>query len=133
MQLLQKQDKLQLEYNMLMKSTEVKSEDVEIILLPFGSKPTEARFLISLFVDVSQLETRTCKSESDTAMLLIIFSGTDWNRITPQLHFSKSLEEALGGPTLNLPPSPSDKFLMDYVLEVKKCITDKVYKFHFNL
>ncbi|XP_034173802.1 BRISC and BRCA1-A complex member 2 [Osmia lignaria lignaria] len=134
MQLLQKQDKLQLECNMLMTSTEVKSEDVEMILLPFGSKPTEARFVISLSVDVSQLEARTYKSESDTAMLLIIFSGTDWNRIIVQIFFSKSLEEALGGPrALNLPPLPPDKFLIDYVPEVKKCITDKINSINQSL
>ncbi|XP_029032777.1 BRISC and BRCA1-A complex member 2-like [Osmia bicornis bicornis] len=134
MQLLQKQDKLQLECNMLMTSTEVKPEDVEMILLPFGSKPTEARFVISLSVDVSQLEARTYKSESDAAMLLIIFSGTDWNRIIAHIFFSKSLEEALGGPrALNLPPLPPNKFLIDYIPEVKKCITDKINSINQSL
>ncbi|OAD61575.1 BRCA1-A complex subunit BRE, partial [Eufriesea mexicana] len=99
-QLLQKQSRLQLEYNMLMESTEIKPEDVEIILLPCSSKPVEARFLISLSVDLSQLQIRTCKSESDVAILLIIFSGADWSRITPQLDISKSLEKIFSGTVL---------------------------------
>ncbi|XP_003699445.1 BRISC and BRCA1-A complex member 2 [Megachile rotundata] len=127
MQLLQKQERLQLEYDMLMKSTLVKPEDVEMILLPSGSKPTEARFLINLSVDVSQLESRTCDSETDTAMLFIVFSGTDWNRVTPQLYLSKTLEKAFDGhPALNLPHFSADKLLIDYVAEVIKCIRDKI-------
>lgn len=127
MQLLQKQERLQLEYDMLMKSTQVKPEDVEMILLPSGSKPTEARFLINLSVDVSQLESRTCDAEIDTAMLFVVFSGPDWNRVTPQLYFSKTLEKAFGGHgTLNLPHFPVGKLLIDYVAEVIKCIRDKI-------
>ncbi|XP_033191409.2 BRISC and BRCA1-A complex member 2 [Bombus vancouverensis nearcticus] len=126
-QLLQKQARLQLEYNMLMNSGEVKTEDVEVILLPSSSKPMEARFLISLSVDVSQLEIRTCKSESDIAMLLVTFSGTDWSRITPQLYFSKSLEESLSGTgELHLPHFPSDTYLLRYIPKVKKYIAGKV-------
>lgn len=110
-----------------MNSGEVKTEDVEVILLPSSSKPTEARFLISLSVDVSQLEIRTCKSESDIAMLLVTFSGTDWSRITPQLYFSKSLEESLSGTgELHLPHFSSDTYLLRYIPKVKKYIAGKV-------
>ncbi|KAF3420733.1 hypothetical protein E2986_00602 [Frieseomelitta varia] len=124
-QLLQKQTRLQLQYNMLISSAEV--EDVEVILLPFSSKPTEVRFLISLSVDLSQLQNRTSKSESDIVMLLVTYCGVDWNRITPQLHFSKSLEETLGGTgELRLPQFPSDTSLVQYILKIKKYVAGKV-------
>ncbi|CAL7934392.1 unnamed protein product [Xylocopa violacea] len=126
-QLLQKQTRLQIEYHMLMESTEMKQENVEMILLPFSSKPTEAKFLINLTVDLSKLQTRTCNSETDTAMLLVVFSGTDWNRIIPQLYFSKSLEEILGRTdTLSIPPFPPDQYLLNYVQRIKKYISDKI-------
>lgn len=110
---------------MLISSAEV--EDVEVILLPFSSKPTEVRFLISLSVDLSQLQNRTSKSESDIVMLLVTYCGVDWNRITPQLHFSKSLEETLGGTgELRLPQFLSDTSLVQYILKVKKYVAGKV-------
>ncbi|KOC70040.1 BRCA1-A complex subunit BRE [Habropoda laboriosa] len=126
-QLLEKQIRLQFEYNTLMRPPEVNPEDVEMILLPFNSKPTEARFLIRLSVDVSQLPNRTCKSKNDTAMLLVTFSGADWDRITPQLHFSKSLKEILGGTGgLHLPHFPPRQILINYVLDIKKYIAERV-------
>ncbi|XP_076673061.1 BRISC and BRCA1-A complex member 2 [Andrena cerasifolii] len=126
-QLLQKQERLQLEYTMLMQSGEVKPEDVEMVLLPLASKPTEARFLVSLTVDVSKLPHRTCESKTDVAMLLVTYRGPDWNYITPQLQFSKSLENIFVGPNvLRLPHFLCDTFLADYVLEIKKCIAGKI-------
>lgn len=112
---------------MLMQSKEVKPEDMEMILLPLASKPTEARFLVSLTVDVSEVPQRTRESKSDMALLLVTFRGPDWNHITPQLQLSKSLEHIFGGPnTLHLPHFSSDTFLADYVLLIKKCIAGKV-------
>ena len=126
-QLLEKQDRLQLEYTMLMESGNVKPEDVEMILLPLASKPTEARFLVSLTVDVSEVPHRTRESKTDMAMLLVTFRGPDWNYITPQLHLSKSLENIFGGPnTLNLPYFSCDTSLADYVSEIKKSIAGKI-------
>ncbi|KAG6802092.1 BRISC and BRCA1-A complex member 2 [Apis mellifera caucasica] len=126
-QLIQKQARLQIEYNMLVTSQEIRQEDIEMILLPFSSKPTEARFLISLSVDLSQLQIRTCKSESDVAVLLVTFSGTDWNRITSQLQFSKSLEGILNEIVeLYIPYFPSDTHLIHYILKIKKFIAAKV-------
>lgn len=100
-------------------------------MLPLGAKPTEARFLIRLrlceYIDYSQLPLHSNKSQNDEAMLIITFFGPDWNRIVPQLHLSKNLEDFLGGSdTLRLPPFPSNKCLMDYVPEVKKFIEEKV-------
>lgn len=113
---------------MLMESTEIKPEDVEIILLPCSSKPIEARFLISLSVDLSQLQIRTCKSESDVAILLIIFSGADWSRITPQLDISKSLEKIFSGTgALYLPYFVPDTCLTHYVSNIKRYIAAKVF------
>ena len=103
-QLLEKQDRLQLEYSLLMEAGKVKPEDVEMILLPLASKPTEAKFLVSLTVDVSEVPQRTRESKTDMAMLLVTFRGPDWNHITPHLQLSKSLESIFGGPnTLHLP------------------------------
>ena len=126
-QLLEKQDRLQLEYSLLMEAGKVKPEDVEMILLPLASKPTEAKFLVSLTVDVSEVPQRTCESKTDMAMLLVTFRGPDWNHITPQLQLSKSLESIFGGPnTLHLPYFSSDSSLADYVSEIKKCIAGKI-------
>lgn len=116
---------------MLVTSQEIRQEDIEMILLPFSSKPTEARFLISLSVDLSQLQIRTCKSESDVAVLLVTFSGTDWNRITSQLQFSKSLEGILNEIVeLYIPYFPSDTHLIHYILKIKKFIAAKVIFFN---
>ena len=126
-QLLQKQGRLELEYTMLVQSEDAKPEDVETILLPLASKPTEARFLVSLTVDVSEVPYRTRESKSDMAMLLVAFRGPDWNHITPQLQLSKSLENMFGGPnTLHLPHFSPDMTLADYVLVIKKCIAGKI-------
>ena len=112
---------------MLMQSGEVKPENVEMILLPLASKPTEARFLVSLTVDVSEVPHRTRESKTDMALLLVTFRGPDWNYITPQLQLSKSLESIIGGSnTLHLPYFSSDTSLADYVLEIKKYIAGKV-------
>ncbi|XP_017881011.1 BRISC and BRCA1-A complex member 2-like [Ceratina calcarata] len=127
-QLMHKEARLSAEYNMLMGSIDVKLEDVEVVLLPFGFKPTEARFVISLSVNVSQLQMYNFETEIETAILLVTFSGADWSRIVPQLYFSKSLEEILiqrTGP-LNMPPFPADQYLLNYVEEIKKYISDKV-------
>ncbi|KZC09002.1 BRCA1-A complex subunit BRE [Dufourea novaeangliae] len=91
-QLLQKQDRLKLEYSMLIDSSQIAPGDVEIILLPFASKPTEAKFLITLLVDLSQLQNYGFELENETAMLLITFSGPNWNRIQTHLHISKFLQ-----------------------------------------
>ncbi|XP_031833265.1 BRISC and BRCA1-A complex member 2 [Nomia melanderi] len=126
-QLLQKQDRLKLEYSMLMGSSEIAPEDVEVMLLPFGSKPTEAKFLISLSIDVSQLQNSSFELENDIVMLLVTFCGPNWNRIIPQLYFSKSLEQILGGTSaLHLPHYPADKCLTDYILEIKMYIAEKI-------
>lgn len=127
-QLLAKQsDRLQLEYSTLVGETDISTADVEMILLPLGCKPTEARFLISLSIDFSQLPSYIYHSETDSAMLTVTFYGPDWNRIVPQLYLSKSLEKAFGGsPSLHIPPFPPEKYLMDYVPEVKKFIAEKI-------
>ncbi|CAK9820896.1 NAD(P)H-hydrate epimerase [Anthophora plagiata] len=126
-QLLEKQSRLQFEYNVLMRQPEVELEDVEVILLPFSSKPTEARFLIKLSVDISQLQNRPCKSKNDAAMLLVTFSGADWEHIALQLYFSKSLEEILSGASAShLPPFSPHQILIDYVLEIKAHIAESV-------
>nr|XP_033327231.1 BRISC and BRCA1-A complex member 2-like [Megalopta genalis] len=128
-QLLEKQDRLKLEYTMLMSSTDIAQEDVEVMLLPFGSKPTEAKFLISLSIDVSQLQNRPFESQNDVAMLLVTFYGPNWNRIMPQIYFSKYLEQVLDGiSALELPHYPIDKCLTDYVLEIKKYVEEKAHK-----
>lgn len=112
---------------MLVRSTEIKSEDVEVILLPSSAKPTEAKFLINLSVDVSNLPITVPKSGSNVAMLLVTFCGMDWNRITRQFFPSKFLEEILGGSnTLHLPSFSTDSCLGDYVPEVKNFIAGKV-------
>ncbi|XP_015430792.1 PREDICTED: BRCA1-A complex subunit BRE-like [Dufourea novaeangliae] len=129
-QLLQKQDRLKLEYSMLIDSSQIAPGDVEIILLPFASKPTEAKFLITLLVDLSQLQNYGFELENETAMLLITFSGPNWNRIQTHLHISKFLQPIVGNPsTLQLQHFPSDKCLMDYVLEAKMCIAEKINSF----
>ncbi|CAK9795205.1 BRISC and BRCA1-A complex member 2 [Anthophora quadrimaculata] len=126
-QLLEKQSQLQFEYNTLMKLPEMKPEDVEVILLPFTSKPTEARFSIRLSVDISQLPNRPYESQNDAAMLLVTFSGADWEHNTPQLYFSKTLEEIVSGTNAShLPPFPSHQTLIDYVLEIKEYIAKSV-------
>ncbi|XP_078037659.1 NAD(P)HX epimerase isoform X1 [Augochlora pura] len=126
-QLLQKQDRLKGEYDMLMSSPSIAQEDVEVMLLPFGSKPMEATFLLSLSIDVSQLIDRPFQSQNDIAMLLVTFYGPNWNRIMRQIHFSKYLEQVLDGTsTLELPHYPIDKPLTHYVLETKKYIEEKV-------
>ncbi|XP_076239563.1 BRISC and BRCA1-A complex member 2 [Calliopsis andreniformis] len=125
--LLQKQNRLQIEYNMLIKSTEVKSKDVEIILLPLGSKPTEAKFLISLSIDVSKLPHSMTESRSNVAMLLVTFCGADWNRIIPELVFPKYIEKMLGGANaLHLPNFSSDTCLADYVPDVENYIAGRM-------
>lgn len=109
-----------------MRSKDIRLEDVETILLPLGSKPMEAKFLISFSVDLSQLQNSTCES-SDVAILLITYCGVDWNYIIPQLFFKKSVEDILGGTTaLQIPCFPPHKFLMDYVPEIKKFVAEKV-------
>ncbi|XP_076654867.1 BRISC and BRCA1-A complex member 2 [Halictus rubicundus] len=126
-ELLQKHERFKMEYSVLMNSPEIEQEDVEVILLPFGSKPTEVKFLISLSINVSQLENKNFKSENDTAMLLVTFYGPNWNRITPQIFFSKYLEQVLNKTSgLQIPNYPADKLLTDYVEEIKKNIQEKI-------
>ncbi|KAG7197433.1 hypothetical protein KM043_013291 [Ampulex compressa] len=126
-QLAKQGDRLQIEYSTLVGVTEICVEDIEMILLPLGTKPTEARFLIRIAMDFSQLPARNNRCENDMAMLLVIFYGSDWNCIVPQLYLSNSLEKAFGGPNaLHIPPFPPDKYLMDYVPEVKKFIAEKI-------
>lgn len=102
-------------------------KDIEVMLLPLGTRPTEARFLIRISMDYSRLPSRIDKSHDET-MLIITFYGPDWKRIIPQLYLSKTLEEVFGGPdSLHIPPFPHNKCLMDYVPEVKKFIEEKVH------
>lgn len=127
-QLLGKQgDRLQFEYSTLVGETEIFTDDIEVIMLPLGTKPTEARFLIRISMDYSRLPPRINKSQNE-AMLIITFYGPDWNRILPQLYLSKTLEDIFGGPeSLHIPPFPPNKYLMDYVPEVKKFIEEKIH------
>lgn len=117
---------MQLEYSTLVGETELHMDDVEVILLPLGGKPTEARFLIRISMD-GYLLPCVDKLHDNETMLHITFYGPDWNRIVPKLYLSKTLEKAFGGPdTLHLPPFPPTSYLMDYVPEVKKYIEEKV-------
>ncbi|XP_011702685.1 PREDICTED: BRCA1-A complex subunit BRE-like [Wasmannia auropunctata] len=127
-QLLGKQgERLQVEYSTLIGETEISKEDIEVMMLPLGLKPVEARFLIRISVDYSRLPPRTNKSQSEEAMLLVTFYGPDWNRILSQLFLSKTLEEAFGGTeSLHIPPLPPNKYLMDYVPEVIKFMEEKI-------
>lgn len=126
-ELLSKQSRLELEYRVLVESTGIEISDVEIILLPLGGKPTEARFLINLTVDVSELPERSNSTDDCMAQLIVTFSGENWNRIQPELRFSKSLDNLLGVTSgLRVPPFPADKCLMDYVPEIRKFIEKKV-------
>lgn len=107
-------------------------EDIEVMLLPLGAKPTEARFLIRISMDFSRLPPRVNQSQNEEAMLIITFYGPDWNRIVPQLYLSKTLEEIFGGlDSLHIPPFPPNKYLMDYVPEMKNVIEEKVYLVKF--
>ena len=124
----QQGDRLQFEYSTLVGETEIYTNDIEVIMLPLGTKPTEARFLIRISMDYSRLPPRINKSQNDEAMLIITFYGPDWNRILPQLYLSKTLEDIFGGPeSLHIPPFPPNKYLMDYVPEVKKFIEEKIH------
>ncbi|XP_018406931.1 PREDICTED: BRCA1-A complex subunit BRE-like [Cyphomyrmex costatus] len=126
-QLLGKQeDRLQLEYSTLVGETEICKEDIEVMML-LGLKPVEARFLIRISVDFTRLPPRMNKSQTDEVMLLVTFYGPDWNRISPQLYLSKTLEDAIGRPEpLLIPPLPPNKYLMDYVPEVIKFLEEKI-------
>ncbi|XP_077269216.1 BRISC and BRCA1-A complex member 2 [Temnothorax americanus] len=126
--LLEKQgDRLQFEYSTLVGETEICKEDIEVMMLPLGSKPIEARFLIRISMDYSRLPPRINKSQNNEAMLLVTFYGPDWNRILPQLYLSKTLEDIFGGSeSLRIPPLPPNKFLMDYVPEVIKFMEEKI-------
>ncbi|XP_018045422.1 PREDICTED: BRCA1-A complex subunit BRE-like [Atta colombica] len=126
-QLLGKQgDRLQLEYSTLVGETEICKEDIEVMVL-LGLKPMEARFLIRIAMDYTRLPPRINKSQNDEAMLLVTFYGPDWNRISPQLYLSKTLEDAIGRPeSLHIPPLPPNKYLMDYVPEVIKFMEEKI-------
>lgn len=126
----QQGDRLQFEYSTLVGETEIYTNDIEVIMLPLGTKPTEARFLIRISMDYSRLPPRINKLQNDEAMLIITFYGPDWNRILPQLYLSKTLEDIFGGPeSLHIPPFPPNKYLMDYVPEVKKFIEEKVQNY----
>ncbi|XP_012269010.1 BRISC and BRCA1-A complex member 2-like isoform X2 [Athalia rosae] len=119
-------ERLQFEYSTLVSATEICAEDLEVVLLPSGLRPIEARFLIRMAMDFSKLPERSTHQD-DEAMLLVTFNGPDWNRITPELYLSKSLEEAFGGQAaLHIPPFISTKCLMDYVPEVKRVINEKI-------
>lgn len=120
-------DRLQLEYSTLLGETEICKEDIEVMMLPLGSKPVEAKFLIHISMDYSRLPPRVNKSQNDEAMLLVTFYGPDWNRVLPQLYLSKTLEDVFGGPeSLRIPPLPPNKYLMDYVPEVIKFMEEKI-------
>ncbi|XP_029166040.1 BRISC and BRCA1-A complex member 2-like [Nylanderia fulva] len=127
-QLLGKQgDRLQFEYSTLVCETEIFTEDIEVIMLPLGTKPTEAKFFIRIAMDYSRLPPRINKSQNYEAVLSITFYGPDWNRILPQLYLSNILEDIFGGPeSLHIPPFPPNKYLMDYVPEVKKFMDEKI-------
>lgn len=127
-QLLKRQgQRLTLEYNMLMDDKEISPKDIEVILLPVGTKPTEACFSIRLDIDFSQLPTRTSQPQNDAVMLLVTFCGKDWNRVIPKLYLSKSLEEIFTGPaSLHIPPFLPQNYLPAYIPQVKKLIMDKI-------
>lgn len=127
-------ERLDFEYNTLIKTTEICVEDLEVLSLPIDGRPVETRFLIRMAMDVSKLPERGGHSQDDEAMLLVTFNGPDWNRVTPELYLSKSLEEAFGGPSaLHIPPITQNKYLMDYVPGVKGFINEKVRAYLFWL
>ncbi|XP_014468368.1 PREDICTED: BRCA1-A complex subunit BRE-like [Dinoponera quadriceps] len=124
--LAQQSDRLHFEYSTLVGGAELPRNDIEVILLPLGGKPTEARFLIRISMDCC-LPPCVDKLHDNEAMLRVTFYGPNWNRIVPKLCLSKTLEKTLGGPdTLHLPQFPPTKYLMDYVPEVKKYIEEKI-------
>lgn len=106
---------------------EVSEEDIEVILLPVGTKPMEAYFSIRLDIDFSQLPTRINESQNDAAMLLVTFCGPDWNCVVPNLYLSQGLEETFSGSaSLYIPPFLSNSYLRAYIPKVKDLIRDKV-------
>nr|XP_050854993.1 BRISC and BRCA1-A complex member 2-like [Vespula vulgaris]XP_050854994.1 BRISC and BRCA1-A complex member 2-like [Vespula vulgaris]XP_050854996.1 BRISC and BRCA1-A complex member 2-like [Vespula vulgaris] len=125
-QLLKKQgQRLNLEYSMLIET--VPQEDIEVILLPMGTKPIEAYFSIRLDIDFSQLPTRINQSQNDAAMLLVTFCGPDWNCVVPNLYLSQSLEETFSGAaSLHIPPFLPNSYLTAYIPKVKELIMDKI-------
>ncbi|KAK2575710.1 hypothetical protein KPH14_012099 [Odynerus spinipes] len=128
-QLLKRQaERLNLEYSMLIHDMQISPKDIEVILLPVGTKPIEARFSIRLDIDFSQLPpTRTNQSQNNAAMLLVTFRGQDWNCVIPNLYLSKSLEETFSeAASLHIPPILPNSYLTAYIPKVKKLITDKI-------
>lgn len=119
--------RLHLEYSMLINEKKICPEDIEVILLPLGTKPVEACFSIRLDIDFSQLPNRTNQSQNDAAMLRVTFRGPEWSCVTPYLYLSKSLEETFSGAaSLHIPPILSDNYLTAYIPTVKKLIVDKI-------
>ena len=116
-----------MEFLMLTEDPNIQPDDIEVILLPEGMMPTEARFYIRLRIDFSRLPGRSDNADNDEATLMISFNRPDWSRIVPQLFLTQSLETALGGlQSLHLPNFVKDKLIIDYIPEVTKIINDRV-------
>ncbi|KAK0175223.1 hypothetical protein PV327_008989 [Microctonus hyperodae] len=121
-------ERLQMEYSMLIEQTEICDEDLEILLLPDPINPTEAHFVIRIAGDYSKLPKKIIGDSNNIAIMLhVVFQGVNWQRVTPQIFFSSNLIDILGNPNnLNIPPFPPTKTLMDYVPEIKRTIDNKI-------
>ncbi|XP_066597334.1 BRISC and BRCA1-A complex member 2-like [Prorops nasuta] len=126
-QLLEQKAELPVEYTTLIDKAKICEEDVEVIILPIGGKPMEVKFVIRIAMDFSQLPIYDNNADSNAVMLIVTYYGPEWDRIVPQLYLSKTLEEVLGGSnSLHIPPFPPNKYLMNYVPEIKKYLNEKI-------
>lgn len=110
---------------MIAKASDIRQENVEVILLPNEELPKEAKFMIRLDIDFTSLPGRTDKADEDNAMLMITFAQADYSR-TPQLYLTRQLEEIFVGQAAIHLPCQRNKYLIDYINEVKKLISAKV-------
>lgn len=107
-------DKMRIEYELLMKSNCVGQSDVEVFCQHENGPYI---FHINLNVTV-YVKTFTQDKSNDrfTAKLTVTFKGRDQEQVTPDLMLSENLQEVIGGiKRLQVPPYCLRKSLADYV------------------
>ncbi|KAK7104836.1 BRISC and BRCA1-A complex member 2-like [Littorina saxatilis] len=113
----------------LLTSIDLNPNDLELYITGTEVKAGVVYIVLRLQVDFSQIPAYLIQANpgEDQAVLYFTYPSPDSSRVTPVLHLSPRVENALGGATcLRIPSYTSGTLLGDYVAHVKQQLDNKV-------
>lgn len=118
-------DRLQAQYLSLREKADIPDEDIEFTLVPDVNDPIGAHFLIRIALNFSNLPDKFSSLNQDCAILHVNFVGPTWTKAIPEIVLSSKLYNLFGG-NYRIPQFSSNRYLGNYVLDLKKRINEKM-------